>query len=49
MRVSAFAQTAADEAAVRNTIEAETRAYHEANYTLLAVQWSDKPIRVSRR
>ncbi len=39
----AFAQTTADVSAVRNTIETETRAYHEANTELLRAQWSTKP------
>lgn len=43
MSAGAFAQTSADEMAVRKTIETETRAYHEANYALLSSQWSDKP------
>lgn len=42
MSAGAFAQTATDEAAVRNTIETETRAFHEANGELLRAQWSTK-------
>ncbi len=43
MSAGAFAQIAADEAAVGNTIETETRAFHEANGELLRAQWSAKP------
>lgn len=41
--VTEASQVAADEAAdVRNVIETETRAFHEANVQLLRTQWSDK-------
>ncbi len=48
MSAGAFAQTAADEArsdvsAVRNTLDTETLAFHEANGNLLRAQWSTKP------
>ena len=34
---------AADEAAIKTTLETETRAFHEANGDLLQAQWSTKP------
>jgi len=48
MSAGAFAQTAADEArsdvsAVRNTLDTETLAFHEANGELQRAQWSTKP------
>ncbi|MBC7572070.1 MAG: hypothetical protein H7319_20435 [Spirosoma sp.] len=43
MSAGAMAQMSADEVAVRNTIETETRAFHEANGELLRAQWSTKP------
>lgn len=33
----------ADKAAVRKVVEAETRAYLDANAALMLAQWSDKP------
>lgn len=40
---ASFAQSSADETAIRTVLETETRAFHEANGELLRVQWSDKP------
>jgi hypothetical protein len=40
---ASFAQSATDEAAIKTTLETETRAYHEAKGDLLRAQWSTKP------
>lgn len=38
-----YGQNPFEEASVRKVIDTETRAYHEANPTLVSAQWSDKP------
>lgn len=40
---ASFAQSVADEAAIKTTLETETRAFHEAKGDLLRAQWSTKP------
>ena len=40
---ASFAQSSADETAIRTVLETETRAFHEANGDLVRAQWSAKP------